>query len=362
VLQRQSAERRIAQSLPGAKIVIQLTLANIVARLGGEVRGNAEVLIRGIASLENAGPGCITFLSNPKYQKLLAQTRASAVIVASEASALCPVSCIITPQPYLYFAHLAQWLNPAPQPAPGLHSAASSESEIPPSVSIGAGARIGRNVKLADNVIVGAACIVGDSVDIGEGSLLHAACTVYAGVRIGKRAIVHSGAVIGADGFGFARDADGSWIKIPQTGSVWIGDDVEIGANTCIDRGAIEDTIIEDGVKLDNLIQIAHNVRIGAHTAIAGCAAIAGSTTVGKRCTIAGACGIIGHLDITDDVNILVASIVTRSITQPETYAGSVPVLAHKDWLHNYSHLRHLDDMADKMRDLEKRLAELEKK
>jgi UDP-3-O-[3-hydroxymyristoyl] glucosamine N-acyltransferase len=354
VLLRQRAD------LPRTTIVIQLTLAEIVDRLGGEIRGDAEISISRIAPLENAESGSIAFLSNPKYQRLLAQTRASAVIVAPASSDKCPVSCIITPQPYIYFARLAQWLNPVPQPAAGLNSSASSETEVPSSVSIGAGARIGSNVKFGSNVIVGASCIVGDDVEIGDDSLLHAASTLYAGVRIGKRAIVHSGAVIGADGFGFARDKDASWVKIPQTGSVWIGDDVEIGANTCIDRGAIEDTVIEEGVKLDNLIQIAHNVRIGAHTAIAGCSAIAGSTTIGKRCTIAGACGIIGHLDIADDVNILVASIVTRSITQAGTYAGSVPVLAHKDWLHNYSHLRHLDDMADKMRDLEKRLAELE--
>ncbi len=226
---------------------------------------------------------------------------------------------------------------------------------------MGPGAHVGRNVRLGHNVVIGASCIVGDGVEIGNDSVLHAACTLYAGTRIGSRAIVHTGAVIGADGFGFAREQNGSWVRIPQTGRVWIGDDVEIGANTCIDRGAIEDTVIEDGVKLDNLIQIAHNVRIGAHTAIAGCVGIAGSTTIGKRCTVAGASSIIGHLEIADDVNILVASVVTKSLSRPGTYAGTVPSLPYEDWQRNYSRLRHLDDMADRIRSLEKRLAELEK-
>jgi len=341
--------------------VITLTLAEIVARLGGEVRGGAETSVSRIATLENARQGTIAFLSNPKYQKLLGQTGASAVILAPGAAEQCPVPCIITPQPYLYFARLAQWLNPVPRPALGLHSSASSESEVPPSASVGPGARIGHDVTLGVNVTIGAACVLGDGVEIGDDSVLHAACTLYARTRVGKRAIVHSGAVLGADGFGFAREQGGSWVKIPQTGRVWIGDDVEVGANTCIDRGAIEDTVIEDGVKLDNQIQIAHNVRIGAHTAIAGCTGIAGSTIIGKRCTIAGASNIIGHLEIADDVNILVASVVTRSISRPGTYAGTVPSQPYDDWLRNYSHLRHLDDMADKMRSLEKRLAELEK-
>ncbi|MFY9327102.1 MAG: UDP-3-O-(3-hydroxymyristoyl)glucosamine N-acyltransferase [Georgfuchsia sp.] len=341
--------------------MITLTLAEIAARLGGEVRGDGSTPIKRVATLENAGQDAIAFLANPKYRKLLSQTRAVAVIVTADFAEQSPVPCIITPQPYLYFARLAQWLNPSPNPAPGLHPTASSESAIPSSVSVGSGAHIGLDVKLGANVTIGPGCIIGNGCEIGDDSILHAACTLYSRIRIGQRAIVHSGAVIGADGFGFAREQDGSWIKIPQTGGVWIGDDVEIGANTCIDRGAIEDTVIEDGVKLDNQIQIAHNVRIGAHTAIAGCTGIAGSTIIGKRCTIAGASNIIGHLVIADDVNILVASIIAKSIIRPGTYAGAVPSQAYDDWLKNYSHLRHLDNMADKIRRLEKRLAELEK-
>ena len=339
-----------------------LTLAEIVERLGGEVRGDATTVVTRIAALENAQPGAISFLSNPKYQKQLAQTRASAVILAEQAAAQSPIPCIVTPQPYLYFARLAQWLNPVARPPLGLHPDATSASAIPSSVAVGPGARIGAHVKLGQNITIGPNCVIGDDVELGDDCLLHAGCVLHACTRIGKRGIVHSGAVIGADGFGFAREQDGSWVKIPQTGAVWIGDDVEVGANTCIDRGAIENTVIEDGVKLDNQIQIAHNVRIGAHTAIAGCTGIAGSTVIGKRCTIAGASNIIGHLEIGDDVNILVASVVSRSIPRAGTYAGTVPSLSHDEWLRNYSHLRHLDSMADKIRRLEKRLAELEKK
>lgn len=339
-----------------------VTLAEIVSRLGGELTGAGATVVSGITSIENATPGSITFLSNPKYQNLLAQTRAAAVILGAEAVRECPVPCIATPQPYLYFARLSQWLNPAPRPTPGVHASASIESAVSASVAVGAGVWIGADTHIGENVVVGAGCRIGVGCRIGAGSTLHPGVTIYPGCRIGKRAILHSGVVIGTDGFGFAREETGAWVKIPQTGAVNIGDDVEIGANTCIDRGAIEDTVIEDGVKLDNLIQIAHNVRIGAHTAIAGCTGIAGSTTIGKRCTIAGASSIIGHLEIADDVNILVASVVSRSISKAGTYAGAVPLQEREDWRRNFSHLRHLDDMADKIRSLEKRLAALEKK
>ena len=342
--------------------MIKLTLAEIADRLGGEIKGDTGTAITRVATLEGAAAGCISFLANSKYQGQLAQTRASAVILARESSANCPVSCIVTLQPYLYFARVTQWLNPLPQAPRGLHSEASSDSQIPESTSVAAGARIGRSVVLGNNVTIGVNCVVGDGVSIDDDSLLHSACIVKAESQIGKRAIIHPGAVIGADGFGFARDlVDASWVKIPQTGRVVIGDDVEIGANTCIDRGAIDDTVIEDGVKLDNLIQIAHNVRIGAHTAIAACVGIAGSTVIGKRCTIAGASSIMGHLVIADDVNISLATTVTRSILKPGVYTGTLPSMSHNEWKQNYTRLRHLNDMADKIRSLEKRLHDLEK-
>ena len=341
--------------------MIKLTLAEIVDRLGGEIKGDADTAINRVGTLEGGSAGCISFLASPKYQKQLFQTRATAVILGPESSANCSIPCIVTSQPYLYFARVAQWLNPVPQASRGLHSAASSDSEIPDSTAVAAGARIGCDVALGKNVTIGANCVIGDGVSIGDDSLLYPGCFINAGSRIGARAIVHSGVVIGADGFGFARESAGSWVKIAQTGRVWIGDDVEIGANTCIDRGAIDDTVIENGVKLDNLIQIAHNVRIGADTAIAACVGIAGSTTIGKRCTIAGASSIMGHLVIADDVNISLVTTVSKSITTPGVYTGTMPSMPHQDWKQNFSRLRHLNDMADKIRQLETRLAELEK-
>jgi UDP-3-O-[3-hydroxymyristoyl] glucosamine N-acyltransferase len=235
------------------------------------------------------------------------------------------------------------------------------DAAVPVSASVGANVSIGAGASIGENVVIEANCVVGPNCVVGDDSWLHANVTVYAGCRIGARAIIHSGAVIGADGFGFARDSDGSWVKIPQIGGVVIGDDVEIGASTTIDRGALGDTVIEDGVKLDNQIQVAHNVHIGAHTAMAGCVGIAGSAWIGRRCTFGGAAMILGHLEIADDVNVSSGTMVAKSITKAGTYTGWVPFLEHAEWLKNYSRLRHLDALADKIRALEARLAQLEK-
>lgn len=318
------------------------TLAEIVAHFGGELKGDGTRVVTGLATLEAANPGQLSFLANPKYRSQLAATRAGAVILAPEALAACPCAAIVTPQPYLYFARVSQWLAEGHAPAPGIHPTAVVESPLPPSVS------------------VGAHCWIGADVDIGESSVLYPGVKIYPGCRIGRRAIIHSGAVIGADGFGFAREATGAWIKIAQTGRVVIGDDVEIGANTTIDRGALEDTVIEDGVKLDNQIQVGHNVRIGAHAAIAGCVGIAGSARIGARCTIGGAAVILGHLELADGVNVSAGTLVGKSIARPGNYTGSVPFMAHDEWQKNFARLRHLDAQADKIRALEKRLAHLE--
>lgn len=318
--------------------------------------------IEGIGTLESAGPRQLSFLANPKYRALLRTTRAAAVIVAAEAAADCPGARIVTPQPYLYFARVAAWLRPQPRPATGVHPSAVVESAVPASASIGANVWIGPDTLIGDGVVIQANCAIGAGCRIGADSWLYPNVTVYYGCSIGTRAIVHSGAVIGSDGFGFARQNDGAWVKIPQTGRVVIGNDVEIGANTSIDRGALDDTVIEDGVKLDNQIQVAHNVHIGAHTAIAGCVGIAGSAHIGRRCTIGGAAGIQGHLTIADDVNVSTDTLVAKSITRAGTYTGTVPFLEHGDWLKNFARLRHLDAMADKIRALETRLAEMEKK
>lgn len=345
---------------------MSLRLDRIVATLGGDLAGKGSVEISGLAPLDRAGPGDLSFLSNPKYRGQLAGTRASAVILGPEALADCPVPAIVTPQPYLYFARVAQWLNPVVRPAPGIHASAVVEAELPQSVSVGPGAWIGPGARIGENAVIGAHCSLGAGVEIGPDSWLYSNVSVYAGCRIGARTVVHSGAVIGADGFGFARETEGekrgAWVKIPQTGRVIIGDDVEIGANTTIDRGALGDTVIEEGVKLDNQIQVAHNVRIGAHSALAGCVGIAGSARIGRRCTVGGGAIILGHLTLADDVNVSSGTLVAKSISSPGTYTGTVPFMAHDEWLKNFARLRHLESMADRIRALEGRLAELEKK
>ncbi|MEN9357161.1 MAG: UDP-3-O-(3-hydroxymyristoyl)-glucosamine N-acyltransferase [Pseudomonadota bacterium] len=347
-----------------------LRLDEIVARLGGELKGDGARQVRQVAPLSAAGEDEITFLSNPRYRAQLATTRAAAVILGrSVAVELCPAACIVTTDPYGYYARLAQWLNPPEMLVPGVHPAASVDSSLPASASVEAGARIGKDVRLGEHVRIGAGCVIGDGVEIGDGTRLYPNVTVYDRCVIGARGLIHSGVVIGADGFGFAREKDvslgqggGRWVKIPQIGRVLIGDDVEIGANTTIDRGALEDTVIEEGVKLDNQIQVAHNVRIGAHTALAGCVGIAGSARIGRNCTIGGAAMILGHLEIADGVHVSTNTLVTKSITKPGAYTGWIPFQEHADWAKNFSRLRHLDTMNDKIRGLEARLSALEKK
>lgn len=337
------------------------SLAEIVARFGGDLKGDGQLVVTGLAPLEAATPAQLSFLANPKYRGQLAATRAGAVILSREMAAACPVSAIVTPQPYLYFARVSQWLAALPPVAPGIHPSAVVESSVPASAHIGPQAWVGPGVALGENVVIGAHCRIGAGVSIGADGCLHPGVTFYRDCHIGRRAIVHSGAVIGADGFGFARETTGAWVKIAQTGQVRIGDDVEIGANTTIDRGALEDTVIGDGVKLDNQIQIGHNVHIGANTALAGCVGIAGSARIGAGCTVGGGAIILGHLTLADGVHVASGTLVAKSIALPGSYTGSVPFMAHDDWLKNFSRLRHLDAMADKIRALEKRLAELEK-
>ena len=339
-----------------------LTLAEIAAQLGGQVQGDPAIRIRRVATLEAAAEGDIAFLANPRYLSQLTTTRASAVILAPVAAQGYSGAAIVTDSPYLYFARLAQCLSPAPTPRPGLGSGAISESAIPPTVEIGAGAWIGAEVMLGDDVIIGPGCRIHDHVSIGSGTRLCANTVIYADCVLGKRNLIHAGAVIGADGFGFARTQDGRWEKIPQTGRVLIGDDVEIGANTTIDRGALDDTVIENGVKLDNQIQIAHNVRVGAHTAMAACVGVAGSARIGARCTLGGGAIVLGHIELADDVHVSAGTVIAKSVTQSGSYTGTVPFQPHADWLKNFSRVRHLDAMADKIRALEKRLADLEKK
>lgn len=339
-----------------------VSLGDIVSRLGGRLIGDSSIRVERVATLENAKEGSVTFLANPKYVSRLGGTGASAVVLSADHLAHCPVAAIETPQPYLYFARLSALLNPPVLPPPGIASSATCESEVPASCHVGPGAYIGANVRIGERVVIGAGCHLLAGSALGSDSFLYPGVTVYADCAVGHRAIIHSGVVIGADGFGFAKDGEGAWVKIPQVGRVVIGDDVEIGANTTIDRGAIEDTLIGDGVKLDNQIQVAHNVIIGDHTAIAGCVGIAGSARIGRGCTIGGGAVILGHIQLADGVHVSAGTLVAKSISKPGAYTGTVPFMAHEDWLRNFSRLRHLDAMADKIRTLENRIAELEKK
>ena len=340
---------------------MELRLDEIVSLFGGEIVGAGETVISRIATLENAGPGDLAFLANPKYRNQLSSTRAAAVIMAGPAvDGL--AAAILTPQPYLYYARVAQLINPSPAADPGIHPSAVIEGEVDETCSIGPNVWVGRGSRIGKNAVLGANCSIGPDVEIGADSHIAANVCIYLGSRIGARCLIHSGAVIGSDGFGFARDTEGAWVKIPQIGRVLIGDDVEIGAGTTIDRGALGDTTIADGVKLDNQIQVGHNVKIGRHTAMAGCVGIAGSAEIGARCTVGGGSVILGHLQIADDVNISAGTLVTKSISRAGTYSGTVPFLEHGEWRKNFSRLRHLESMADKIRALEQRLAAMEKK
>jgi len=338
------------------------TLSEIVRCLGGEVIGNAQVEIVQVATLAHAQPNHLSFLTNPKYRHQLAATRAGAVVINPKDRDATDKPRILAPNPYAYIARVLALLNPTRREPAGIHPTAvvHEQAHIDPSAAVGPKSVIGRGVRIGARAQVGAGCYLGDDVEIGEDSLLHPQVTIYHDCVLGSRAIIHSGVVVGADGFGFAPD-QGEWVKIPQIGRVLIGNDVEIGANTTIDRGALDDTVIEDGVKLDNQIQIAHNVRIGAHTVMAACVGVAGSTTIGKHCMVGGAAGIIGHLTIADNTTISVGTFVTKSITEPGTYTAVLSAEPHRDWLKLNARIRHLDEMSDKLRALEQRIQELER-
>lgn len=337
---------------------VTFSLREIVAKLGGELIGSGDTRISQVATLDSARAGTITFLANERYLSRLASTRAAAVILGPALRDAVGCPRIVSDNPYAYFARVSSLLNPEPAEAGGIHATAvvHARAVVAADASIGPGAVIDAGARIEAAVRIGAGCHIGAGSVIGEGSRLYPHVTVYHRCIVGKRAIVHAGAVIGADGFGIAMD-EGRWIKVPQIGGVVIGDDVEIGANTTIDRGAIEDTVIEEGVKLDNQIQIAHNVHIGAHTAIAACVGIAGSSRVGRFCRIGGASGIAGHLSIADNVEISAHTLVTRSITEPGTYTGAYPFEANRDWRRNAASLRNLSELTGRVRALEQALS-----
>ncbi len=324
---------------------MSLRLGSIVETLGGELCGDADRVIDGLQPLEIAQSTHISFLSHPKYQQQLAQSQAGCVIVSSQfkVQACKRGDCIVTDPPYVYFARLTQlWKK---------HLPAIASDRIHSSAVIDATANI------APTARIGALCVVEAGVVIGADTVLKSRVTVGENCRIGDRCLLHSGVVIGADGFGFAPH-DGVWEKIEHLGAVRIGNDVEIGANTCIDRGALQDPVIEDGVKLDNLIQIAHNVHIGKHSALAGCAGVAGSAHIGAHCTIGGGAIVLGHLELVDDVHISAASVVTRSIQKAGHYTGMFPIDENAVWEKNAASVKQLASLRDRIRALESQMAQ----
>lgn len=337
-----------------------LRLDEIVARLGGVLQGDGSVVITQVGTLASAGAGQIAFLANPKYRQQLQATGATAVIVPPQFAADTSLPRIVHPNSYAYYARVVALLNPSPRRTAGIHPSAVVHSTVPASASVGENVVIGRDSRLGENVTLYPGCVIGDGVSVGDDSLLYPNVVVYRDCVIGKRAVIQAGAVIGGDGFGFAKEGE-RWIKIPQIGRVVIGDDVEIGANTSIDRGALDDTVIGDGVKIDNQIQIAHNVTIGEHSALAGCVGIAGSTKIGRRCTVGGAGMIIGHLDLADDVHISAGSMVTKSLRKPGQYTSIYPLEAHDAWLQNAAQIKRLAKLAERVSELEKILEKTEK-
>jgi UDP-3-O-[3-hydroxymyristoyl] glucosamine N-acyltransferase len=332
------------------------SLREIARRFGGEIAGDPAVEVRRVATLDNAARDSIAFLANARYLPQLKATRAGAVIVGESGRGATRLPRIVCANPYAYFARVSALFNPAAVARPGAHATAvvDGRARVAGDAEIGPCAVIERGADIGAGCVVGAGCFIGDEVVIGAGTRLYPNVTVYHGCVIGERVILHSGVVIGADGFGIALE-EGRWLKVPQIGRVVIGNDVEIGANTTVDRGALDDTVIEEGVKLDNQIQVGHNVRIGAHTAIAACTGIAGSAKIGRHCRIGGVSGIVGHIIIADGVEISAHTLITKSIDRPGTYTGAYAFEPHRDWLRNAAQLRHLAELAQRVRALEKK-------
>lgn len=346
------------------KSVCSLKLSELAERYELQFKGDGNTLIDGIGTLSSATATQISFLANPAYRSQLKSTVAAAVIVSESDVENCPVNSIIAKDPYLSYAKIAGIFDPRRPVNPGIHASASidPEASLGNDVRVGANAVIGPGCEIADAVIIEPGCVLIADCKVGAASHLHANVTICASVSIGKRTIIHPGAVIGADGFGLAFDRD-HWLKIPQLGSVQIGDDCEIGANTTIDRGAIGDTIVEDDVRLDNQIQIGHNVHIGAHTAMAGRVGISGSTQIGKYCMFAGSSGAVGHIQIADRTTVSYLTAVTKSITEPGTvWSSGLPARPTREWNRTVAHIHKLEKLARRVLRLEKQTKELSKK
>ncbi len=332
------------------------SLGELATEFGCDLVGDPDTRVDRVATLANASPQSIGFLANPAYRDQLQTTKAAAVVLAEADAGDCPVAALISNDPYTTYARIAGVLHPPESHTPGIHPSAEidASASVSDSAHVSANVVIGEDCSIGDRVYIAAGCVVGKRCSIGSDSQLLANATLVKNVRIGERTVIHSGAIVGSDGFGHARD-DSGWIKIPQVGGVVIGNDVEIGANTAVDCGAIDDTVIEDGVRLDNLIQVGHNVRIGAHTAMIGPTAIAGSATIGKRCMISGLVGVVGHVTVCDDVIITPQAVITKDIREPGVYSGTFGAEKDKDWKRMVARFRRLET-------LEKRVVELEAK
>ncbi len=334
---------------------MQHSLSQIAECLGAKIQGEENLVISGLASLPVASATDISFMANSSYQAALSVTNAAAVIVREQDADDVPCTALIVDDPYLSYARVSQLFDNRPVPEAGIHTGAvvDDSAHLGAGVVIGPNAVVGKRVVIGEGTEVGAGTVIGDDTIIGCHGVLGPNVTIFHGVVVGDRARVLSGAVIGADGFGYAPN-QGRWERIAQLGGVVIGDDVSIGANTCVDRGALGDTVIENSVILDNLIQIAHNVRVGEGTAMAGCVGIAGSTDVGKHCTLAGGVGLAGHLKLADGVHIMGMTLVTNSIDEPGVYASGIPHMPVKQWRRNVTRFKQLDSIAKRLQKLEK--------
>jgi UDP-3-O-[3-hydroxymyristoyl] glucosamine N-acyltransferase len=329
-------------------------LADLAVRFGCELRGDPDTVVDRVASLQDAGPGAISFLANPQYRRHLPSTRATAVVLDAATAAQCPVAALVTGNPYATYARIAQLLYPLPAVVGGRHPTAVVEpgAVVDPTAWIGPNAYVANGVKIGRRASIGAGSVLLERVQVGDDTLLMARVTLCAGTTVGERCVLQPGCVIGGDGFGHAPDRDG-YVKVPQVGAVVIGNDVEVGSNSTIDRGAIGDTVIEDGVKIDNLVQVGHNVRVGAHTVMAACVGISGSTTIGKRCMLGGMVGVAGHLTICDDVALTGRTSVLKSIDRPGVYSGSLWADEAPRFRRNVARFNRLDELAKRVQRLE---------
>jgi len=339
---------------------MRVTLAELARQFHGRVQGDPKHSVQGVAAIEAAGPDEIAFLADRRLRRHLHDSTAGILIVAQDDAGEWSGNALVVADPHACFAKVAALLHPPATHEPGRHPSAQVDpaAKVDASAWIGPNAVIDADARIGARVQIGPGCWIGSGSAIDEDTRLYGNVSVYPGCRIGRRGVIHSGAVIGSDGFGLAREA-GRWLPVPQLGGVVIGDDVCIGANTTIDRGALRDTVIGDGVKLDNLIQIAHNVEVGEHTAMAACTGVAGSTRIGKHCAFGGRVGVLGHLEIADHVEIAATSLVTHSLREAGSYSSVVPLDESKSWRRNAVRMRQLDDIARRLREVEREVAEL---